>query len=89
MNMTAMTASVQTLQLRDAKASLSAVVLSAQNGQPTIITRHGLPTAMVISMEDGRRLFAATQPSLVAHLMAMPEAIPTKRDASVLRSVDL
>ena len=87
--MAAMAASVQTLQLRDAKASLSAVVLSAQNGQPTIITRHGLPTAMVISMEDGRRLFPATKPSLVAHLMAMPEAIPTERDTSVLRNIDL
>ena len=87
--MAAVAASVQTLQLRDAKASLSAVVLSAQNGQPTIITRHGLPTAMVISMEDGRRLFPTTKPSLVAHLMAMPEPIPTERDASVLRNVDL
>ena len=87
--MTALAASVQTLQLRDAKASLSAVVASAQNGQPTIITRHGLPTAMVISMEDGRRLFPVAQPSLVAHLMAMPEPIPTERDTSVLRSIDL
>ena len=34
---------MQTLQLRDAKASLSAVVASAQRGQPTIITRHGRP----------------------------------------------
>ena len=87
--MAAVAASVQTLQLRDAKASLSAVVLSAQNGQPTIITRHGFPTAMVISMEEGRRLFPATKPSLVAHLMAMPEPIPTERDASVLRNIDL
>lgn len=80
---------MQTLQLRDAKASLSAVVMSAQNGQPTIITRHGLPTAMIVSIEDGRRLFPTTRPSLVAHLMAMPEAIHTERDSSVLRSIDL
>ena len=87
--MTVGAASIQTLQLRDAKASLSAVVLSAQHGQPTIITRHGLPTAMIVSIEDGRRLFPATKPSLVAHLMAMPEAIQTERDASALRSIDL
>jgi antitoxin Phd len=80
---------MQTLQLRDAKASLSAVVMSAQNGQPTIITRHGLPTAMIVSIEDGRRLFPTTKPSLVAHLMAMPEAIQTERDSSPLRSIDL
>ena len=87
--MTVANASIQTLQLRDAKASLSAVVMSAQKGQPTIITRHGLPTAMIVSIEDGRRLFPVTRPSLVAHLMAMPEAIPTRRDASALRSIDL
>lgn len=80
---------MQTLQLRDAKASLSAVVASAQRGQPTIITRHGLPSAMVVSIEEGQRIFPIKKPSLVGHLMAMPEFIPTMRDPSPLRSVDL
>lgn len=84
-----MGASMQTLQLRDAKASLSAVIAAAESGHPTVITRHGLPTAMIVSIADGRRLFPATPPSLVAHLMAMPEAIQAERDLSPLRSVDL
>lgn len=80
---------MQTLQLRDAKASLSAVVASAQRGQPTIITRHGLPMAMVVSIEEGRRIFPTSKPSLMSHLMAMPEFIPTVRDRAPLRSIDL
>lgn len=80
---------MQTLQLRDAKASLSAVVASAQRGQPTIITRHGLPSAMVVSMEEGQRLFPSAKSSLVAHLMAMPEPIPVKRNRSAVRSINL
>ena len=80
---------MQTLQLRDAKASLSAVVASAQRGQPTTITRHGLPSAMVVSMEEGQRLFPSAKSSLVAHLMAMPEPIPVKRNRSVVRSINL
>jgi len=53
---------MQTLQLRDAKASLSAVVASAERGQPTIITRHGHPSAMVVPMEQGERLFPSVTP---------------------------
>ena len=80
---------MQTIQLRDAKASLSSVVAMAQRGQPTIITRHGQPSAMVVSMEEGQRLFPAQRPSLAQHLLAIPELVPTERDKSTLRSVDL
>ncbi len=80
---------MQTLQLRDAKASLSAVVASAQKGQPTIITRHGLPSAMVVPIEAGQKLFPSAKPSLLAHLMAMPELFPAERDPSGLRELDL
>ena len=80
---------MQTLQLRDAKASLSAVVASAQRGQPTVITRHGLPSAMVVPMEEGQRLFPSAKSSLVAHLMAMPEPIPVKRNRSAVQSINL
>jgi prevent-host-death family protein len=80
---------MQTLQLREAKASFSAVVSSAQRGQPTIITRHGQPSAMVVSIEQGQRLCPLNTPSLSAHLLAIPEIIATDRDASPLRSIDL
>ena len=39
------------IQLRDAKATLSAVVDGAVRGQPWIITRHGRPEAVVLGFE--------------------------------------
>lgn len=80
---------METMQIRDAKASLSAVVAAAERGRPTIITRHGHASAMVVPIEAGRRLYPLDAPSLAAHLLALPEALETERDATPLRSVDL
>ena len=44
------------MQLRDAKAALSAVIDQARQGEPTIITRHGRPEAVIISFEEWQRL---------------------------------
>ena len=80
---------MQTLQLREAKASLSAVIASAQRGQPTIITRHGQPTAMVVPFEVGRRLYPQDLPTLARHLLAIPEYIAVERDTTPMRDIDL
>ena len=42
--------------MRDAKATLSAVVDQAQQGEPSIITRHGRPEAVILSFEEWQRL---------------------------------
>lgn len=47
---------MQEIQLRDAKATLSAVIDQARKGEPSIITRHGRPEAVVLSFEDWERL---------------------------------
>jgi antitoxin Phd len=44
------------IQLRDAKASLSAVVDQAARGKPSVITRHGKPEAVVLGFADWERL---------------------------------
>ncbi|MBS1164595.1 MAG: prevent-host-death protein [Proteobacteria bacterium] len=44
------------IQLRDAKASLSAVVDQAIAGSPAVITRHGRKAAVVLSWEEWQRL---------------------------------
>ncbi len=44
------------IQLRDAKATLSAVVDQARQGEPTIITRHGRPEAVILGFEEWQRL---------------------------------
>jgi len=58
------------IQLRDAKASLSAVVDDAVRGEPAIITRHGKPEAVVLSFAEWQRL--SHVPSFGQLLMTAP-----------------
>lgn len=44
------------IQLRDAKARLSALVEAAAEGETAIITRHGKPRAVLLGMEEWGRL---------------------------------
>jgi antitoxin Phd len=58
------------IQLKDAKATLSAVVDDAARGDPSIITRHGKPEAVVLGFKDWERL--ARVPSFGRLLMSAP-----------------
>ena len=58
------------IQLKDAKATLSAVVDDAARGKPAIITRRGKPAAVVVGYEEWERL--ANIPSFGRLLMAAP-----------------
>jgi antitoxin Phd len=44
------------IQLKDAKAKLSAVVDQATRGTPSVITRHGKPEAVILGFADWERL---------------------------------
>ena len=80
---------MRTLQLRDAKATLSAVVDDAVRGEPSIITRHGRSEAVVLSFAEWERLSAV--PSFGRLLMAAPlapEDLPA-RNAAPMRTPDL
>lgn len=61
---------MQEIQLREAKATLSSVIDQARRGQPSIITRHGRPEAVVLSFEEWQRL--SQVPSFGRLLMAAP-----------------
>ena len=77
------------IQLRDAKAMLSAVVDDAVQGEPAIITRHGKPEAVVIGFEEWQRL--SSVPSFGRLLMAAPIEpgdLP-ERDRTPLREIEL
>ena len=77
------------IQLRDAKATLSAVVDRAVAGEPAIITRHGRKEAVVISFKDYQRL--ANVPSfgeLLASFPGDPDDIPP-RHRKPMRDIDL
>lgn len=61
---------MRAMQLREVKATLSAVVDSVQVGEPVAITRHGKKQAVVVGMAEWERL--SNVPSFGRLLMAAP-----------------
>ena len=47
---------MQEIQLRDAKARLSALVDAAAQGESAVITRHGKPRAVIVGVDEWNRL---------------------------------
>jgi antitoxin Phd len=77
------------IQLKDAKATLSAVVDDAVAGEPSVITRHGRKEAVVLAFEEWERI--SNVPSFADLLLAFPGEpgdIP-ERDRTPGRDVDL
>jgi antitoxin Phd len=77
------------IQLKDAKATLSAVVDQAVRGDPSIITRHGKRQAVVLSFEEYEKL--ANIPSFGRLLASFPgeeDDLPA-RSGRPSRAVDL
>ncbi len=77
------------VQLKDAKANLSAVVDQALAGKPSVITRHGKPQAVIVSFAEWGRL--SNVPSFGRLLMSAPAAAAhlPKRNTSKMRRTDL
>jgi antitoxin Phd len=80
---------MRNIQLREAKAGLSQVVDEAVKGQPSLITRHGKPQAVVLSYNEWKKL--SSVPSFGRLLMAAPDALGefTKRSSSRSRNAEL
>lgn len=82
---------MKTVQVREAKAGFSALIEAAENGEPTIITKHGKPAAMVVPIKQGRKLYPQdqeTQRRLVDFLMTFPGGIDLERNESPSREVE-
>lgn len=58
------------VQLRDAKATLSALVEDAAQGHTAVITRHGKPRAVILGIDEWNRL--RDVPSLGRLLCSVP-----------------
>jgi prevent-host-death family protein len=79
---------VKEIQLKDAKANLSAVVDDAVAGEPATITRHGKPEAVIVSYAEWLRL--SNVPSFGRLLMSAPDGIEAvERDPSPPRDPGL
>jgi len=77
------------IQLREAKATLSAVIDGAVRGEPAIITRHGKPAAVLLGFKEWERL--SRVPSFGRLLMSAPvepDDVPDRAEGDV-RSADL
>jgi prevent-host-death family protein len=79
---------METMQIREAKASFSALVAAAEKGPPTLVSRHGKPCAMIVPVQDGARLYPLAMPNLANYLLTLPEPLPTERDPTPLRGID-
>jgi antitoxin Phd len=77
------------IQLKDAKANLSAVVDQATRGKPSVITRHGKPEAVVLGFADWERL--SRVPSFGRLLMSAPVEAQdlVERDRASMRNAGL
>lgn len=80
---------MHTIQVRDAKARFSELVAAALRGEPTTITKHGEPAAVVVPVDVARRLYADDRRSFADVLLAFPGGLEIGRDATPLRPVDL
>jgi prevent-host-death family protein len=76
------------MQLREAKTTLSAVVDAAERGNPTTITKHGRPAAVVVSHKEWTRLKSKV-PSFADLLLSVPELavaeLPKRRPARIVQ----
>jgi len=80
--------SMKTMQLRDVKAQLSAVVDDAVAGEPTEITRHGTPVAIIVSLEEWNMRPPARRPTIADALLAFPGGVEFERDHTPPREID-
>jgi antitoxin Phd len=71
-------------QLRDVKSSFSAVVDQAAGGDPTVVTRHGKPVAVVLGYDQWQALQGA-RPSFADLLLAFPDVGEIARDPAPSR----
>ncbi len=66
---------IEKWSLQDAKNKFSSVVDAAQKGKAQVVTRRGVPAAVVLSIEEFekfQRFDAAQTPSFIDHLLSMP-----------------
>ena len=79
---------MRTVQLRDAKAQFSALVEAAERGEPTTVTKHGRPAAMLIPIEEARKLYPEKKMTFAEWLLSIPDEIPFERDQTQIRKVE-
>jgi len=79
-------------QLQEAKNNLSQLVKQAASGDAQVVTVHGRPTAVVVSMEDYARLTRRGNAKLSTALLSPDiagEDLDFSRDSDIGRTLEL
>ena len=82
---------MRSVQVREAKAGLSALIEAAERGEATTITRDGKAAAVLVPVEVARKLYAAggETENFADFLMSFPGGVEMDRDETAMRSNDL
>lgn len=77
-------------QVQDAKQRFSELVRQARRAGPQVVTRHGEEVAVVVSIEEYRRL-TSDKPAFKQLLLAAPDlgALELERSSERTRTVEL
>jgi antitoxin Phd len=79
---------VQTVQLREAKARLSALVKAAEAGESTVLTKNGRPVAKLVPIDEAPQPVPEKKMNFAEWLMSIPADIPIERDQTPVRVVE-
>ena len=79
---------MKTMQVREAKANFSALVEAAENGEPTTITKHGKPAAVIVPVDDAKKLYSDRNSDFIDFLLTYPGGVELERNRSKLREYD-
>ncbi len=74
--------------MKEAQTTFSAIIESAQHGEPTFVTKHGQPAAMIVPIAEGRKLFPDDRPSFAELLLSIPYELEIERDRSPSREIE-
>lgn len=80
---------MRTVHASYARTHFSALVAAAERGEPTLVTKHGRPAAVVIPVDVAKSPAPTLRPSFVDVLMSFPGGIDLDRNDPRLREVDL
>lgn len=80
---------MKSVPVRDAVESLSSLVDAAERGEPTTITRDGRPAAVLVPVEQARKIYSDSERDFLSFLREFPGGIDIERDKTGLRDIDL
>lgn len=77
------------VQLREAKATLSALVEGAAHGESAVITRHGRPRAVILGVDEWKRLRSVPSFGRLLAASGLADGEIPQRDTSPPRDTTL